>query len=422
MDPKLQAQIDALTQGFKQRGLLGDLSPELLAFLSTQQTQGTNGGLLRGFDMDDGRTLRQYGMYSIADPNASPDAQSVSTDPSRVNWGQAPIDFMLNTDESNHAAVFGPDGRFIGYEQRQDDKDWRDVITVAAMLAGGYYGGTYLSEAAAGGGVGGSAGAGGGAGGVGAEGLSGMDLAADAAIGTGNNVMTAGEALSSVGGAAGTTGVNSMRAGEIANYGTNGSMPTSAAQVGGNMSAWDTFVNGMQQAIGSGAGSDPGSWANTLGNWLSPGGASTALQAYSALTGNGGGNTLGGLLGAYLGYKDSKDKTDTQTRDPWAPAQPYLRGLFSEGADLFGQYKQQPFSPSEQTAYGNYGNVLDFINANAPGLMSGFDATAAGKNQFQRGAPRQLIGNSYDPMASPVAWRPGLLGSFGTTSIPKGAK
>ena len=79
------------------------------------------------------------------------------------------------------------------------------------------------------------------------------------------------------------------------------------------------------------------------------------------------------------------------------------------------QYKQQPFSPAEQTAYGNLGNMYDFINANASGLMSGFNANASGQNQFSRNNPRKgLIGNSYDPATSPVAWAPGLLGSFGT--------
>ena len=84
------------------------------------------------------------------------------------------------------------------------------------------------------------------------------------------------------------------------------------------------------------------------------------------MTGGGGwGDVATGLLGAYLGYQDSKDKENTQKTEPWGPAQPYLKGLLGEGAGLFDQYKQQPFSPAEQTAYGNFGNTLDFINANA---------------------------------------------------------
>jgi hypothetical protein len=417
LSPELLAQFDALTSGFKQRGNLGQLSPELLAYLASMQSQGNSGGtgLLRGFATPDGRSIQPYGSYAEANPNGSPDSSSMNYDPSRATWGG--LDFMLNTDESNDAATFDQNGNFIGYERRQDDKDWKDFITAAAMIAGGYYGGGALSDwagaAGAAEGVGGSAAAGGGTGGFGGEALSGMDLAADAAVGTGNNIMTAGEGLS--GASAGTSGLSNFRQGEIANYGTNGSMPSSAASTAGNMTAYDSFIEGLKQAAGSGAGSDPSSWANTVGDWFSPGGASTALQAYNALSGGGNGSTLGGLLGAYLSYQDAKDKEQTSKTEPWGPAKPYLEGLLREGGNLWGQYQAQPFSPAEQTAYGNYGNVLDFINGNAGRFMSGFDATARGANQFSRSDPRRpLIGNSYDAATSPVAWQPGLLGAFGT--------
>jgi hypothetical protein len=396
LSPEVLAQFDALTSGFKQRGNLGQLSPELLAYLASMQSQGNSGGtgLLRGFATPDGRSIQQYGSYAEANPNGSPDSSSMNYDPSRATWGG--LDFMLNTDESNDAATFDQNGNFIGYERRQDDKDWKDFITAAAMIAGGYYGGGALSDwagaAGAAEGVGGSAAAGGGTGGFGGEALSGMDLAADAAVGTGNNIMTAGEGLS--GASAGTSGLSNFRQGEIANYGTNGSMPSSAASTAGNMTAYDSFIEGLKQAAGSGAGSDPSSWANLASNFL--------------------GNNAGGLLGAYLSYQDAKDKEQTSKTEPWGPAKPYLEGLLREGGNLWSHYQQQPFSPAEQTAYGNYGNALDFINSNAGRFMSGFDATAAGHNQFVRGQPRQLIGNSYDAATSPVAWQPGLLGAFGT--------
>jgi hypothetical protein len=201
---------------------------------------------------------------------------------------------------------------------------------------------------------------------TGAAGAVGAGVGAGTAAGGTGGGVTAGQAAS-----AGTTGLNAMRQGEIAGYETNGSVPSSAAVDGG-------------------------------GDWLS---------AASKLFGN----NAGGLLGALGGYLDSKDKQETTNRDPWGPAQPYLKGLLQEGAGLYDQYKQQPFSPSEQNAYGNVGNVLDYMNANAGGLLSGFQANASGANQFSRNNPRRsLIGSSYDPGTSPVAWQPGLLGNFGT--------
>ena len=415
LSPGLLAQLDALTTGFKQQGNLGQLSPELLAYLTGMQSQDVGGsGLYRGFAAPDGRSIQQYGNYAQTNVGGSPEAQGFDYDPAKANWSG--IDFMLNTDDSNVAATFDPTGKFIGYEQRQDDKDWKDVITFLALVApavAGVYGaaGSAAGEGGAVAGTGAGGGVGGGAGGAsGAEALSGMDLAADAAIGSGNNVWTAGQGLS--GASAGTSGLDAFRQGELNGYQTNGTMPSSAASTSGNMSAWDWAKVNAANSVGMGPGSE-NAVTGTSGGSANGVGKGFLSTAANALTG-GNGDTLGGLLGAYLGYQDGKDKQETQSRDPWGPAQPYIKGLFSEGADLFGQYKAQPFSPTEQIAYGNLGNALDYANGNAPGLLSGFQANASGANQFVRGQRRGLIGASYDPATSPVAWRPGLLGDFGT--------
>ena len=398
--PTLLAQIEALTQGFNQNARLGSLSPELLAYLAGQQGEAANGGLLRGFTLPDGRRISQYGQYALADANASPDAQSLSTDPSRVNWNAGPVDFMLNTDLSNKAAMFDPSsGQFLGYEQREDGSSYRDFLTAAALILGGYYGGTYLSEAYGGAGA--------------AEGLSGMDLAADAAYGSGNNVMTAGEALSGTAGTAGTTGVNEFRQGEIQNYQTDGSLPTSPATTQTGTPPVDPSKTPTTTPTNSGNTQT----TTPTTNQQVPTNADGSIDWAKLLTNGGGwGNIIGGLLGAYAGYQGSKDKENTTRTEPWGPAQPYLQGLLQKGAGLYDRFEATPFSDAERAAYGNQGNVLDYINANAPGLMSGFDATAAGRNQFVRGQPRGLIGNSYDAAMSPVAWRPSLLGDFGTTT------
>jgi hypothetical protein len=426
IDPKIQAQIDALEAAFMQargggedfRTALPNLSPELLDFILKSQAQddGSGNGMYRGTSDPSGAGFYQYAGYNELNPNASPEASARDT--RSADWSQSPLQFGVNSDTSNYLANYDQQGRFTGYEIAQDDNNWRDAITAALMLApavAGVYGWAGAAgEGGAAAGAGGSGGAGGGAGGFGGEALSGMDLAADAALGTGNNITTAGAGLSGAA-PAGTTGLDAFRQGEIGGYQTNGSMPGSAASQGGNMTALDqakvamTGTTGTEGLIGSGgnmAGTGTGSTAGlNSGGLLGTG--------ISALTG-GNGDVLGGLLGAYLGYQQSKDQQQTQSRDPWGPAQPYLQGLLHEGAGIYDQYKKQPFSQAEQVAYANLGNTHDFINANAGGLMDGFVANASGQNQFQRGKPRGLIGSSYNPATSPVAWQPGLLDGFGT--------
>lgn len=124
------------------------------------------------------------------------------------------------------------------------------------------------------------------------------------------------------------------------------------------------------------------------------------------------GRTLAALLGGTAGALDGKDKQQTTSRDPWAPAQPYLRGLLADGAQLYDQYKANPHSQAQQTAYGNYGGLLDAINSNAPGLLSGFAANASGANNYDRSNPRrQLTGGGAMDLSQ---WMPSLLGNFGT--------
>lgn len=117
------------------------------------------------------------------------------------------------------------------------------------------------------------------------------------------------------------------------------------------------------------------------------------------------------LLGAGLGAMDSKDKTATSDRAPWAPMQPYLLGLAEDGRGLYNQYKAQPFSQAQQAAYGNVGGLLDVLNANAGGLLQGMQANATGQNSFVRGQPRRLQGSAQ---IDGTLFAPGLLGNFGT--------
>lgn len=406
IDPKLQAQIDALEAAFMQargggedfRTAMPNLSPELLSFILTTQAQqdGAGNGLLRGFSDPSGAGFHQYGNYALNSSN--PESQSVSYDPSRVDWSQSPIQFGINTDTSNYLANYDQQGRFTGYEVAQDDNNWRDAIVAALMMApavAGVYGwaGAAGTEGAA---------------------LSGMDLAADAGM---SSASSGGATWGGTAAAGGTTagGVSGMDL--AADAGMNSVNSAGGTTWGGAQTAGTTAGT----SAATKAGTTAGTTAATSGG-TSTGTAATAATAGKGLldifTADGSidyAKLATGLLGAYTGYQGGKDQQQTQSRDPWGPAQPYLKGLLSEGADLYGKYKQEPFSPTEQTAYGNYGGLLDTINRGAGGLMQGFDVTASGGNQFVRGKPRNgtLIGAAFEPTAE--TWNPGLLGNFGTT-------
>jgi hypothetical protein len=107
-----------------------------------------------------------------------------------------------------------------------------------------------------------------------------------------------------------------------------------------------------------------------------------------------------------------EESWNVQSGDPWAPAQDCLKRQIGTGSQLAQQFQARPFSQAQQTAYGNVGGLLDLLNTNAGGLLSGPQANASGANQFVRGQPTRLQGSTFAPTAA--QWTPGLLGNFGT--------
>lgn len=273
----------------------------------------------------------------------------------------------------------GKDGQTVAGSEVQyspyknDDKFIQQALMVAL---GGYFGGEALA------GMGGEAGAAGAFGGAGADGLaaegaiggaggagidagalSGMDLAADAGMAGGSGYAALPGSAS---GTLGTTGANAMRAGELGGYATNGSLPSSAAIPTGMGSAADT------------------SWLQTAANAV------------------GGPRGIASLLGGLAGASAGKDQLQTQTRDPYGPAQPLINKEIANTAALSDKYRQQPISPLLGQAYGNQLSLIDLINQQAPGLMAGFQANASGANNYDRNNPRRsLIGSSFNPSANP---------------------
>lgn len=198
--------------------------------------------------------------------------------------------------------------------------------------------------------------------GVGAATVTPELLATMPAVGAGGAAIGAGMGGSA--GGLGTSGVNSMRAGEIANYATNGSMPSSAATAGGGGFNWGDL--------------------------------------FSA-------NNIGGLLSGVAGAVGSRDQTQTQSRDPWGPAQPLLQDVINQSRSLLQQYGQQPFSPLQRQAYNNQFGLLNAANQAAPGLLAGMQANAGGSNAYDRSNPRRPLTGS-NPQFN---WTPGLLTGFG---------
>lgn len=226
-----------------------------------------------------------------------------------------------------------------------------------------------------------------------------------------------GNALAGAGGAGGAAAGGAEAAGALG----NGAFLGEGAASG--IGAWDAAA--VNSALGSGSLGTAGSYlsqnaangtlGDTLGSMVGGGGsgASNAVKAGTKAAGSG--LNAGSLLGAIAGAADGGDKQQTSSRDPWAPAQPFLKQQLDQGQALATQYQQQPFSASQQTAYGNLGGLLDTINKNAGGLLGGFNAAASGANNYDRSNPRrQLTGGMGLGQMDLSSYMPGLLGNFGT--------
>jgi hypothetical protein len=102
---------------------------------------------------------------------------------------------------------------------------------------------------------------------------------------------------------------------------------------------------------------------------------------------------------------DSKDRQQVTQQEPWGPAQPFLKGLIGDTADLWSKYRDQPMSDLQRQAYGNQFGLLNAMNGMAPGLLSGMNANSSGANNYDRTNPRRsLVGNTAQ-----LQWAPGLL-------------
>ncbi len=219
-------------------------------------------------------------------------------------------------------------------------------------------------------------------------------LAALAAMGvTGANLMAAG-AGAGIGGAsaaegAGTAGIKTL--------GTLPSLSQPLAPLGatgGLMSTAAPFLEAMP-ALGA-----------TAAGKLLPALGAAAPAANGLLSGID--PTLLQLGGAALGAASSQDQEQTTTtkNEPWGPAQDWIKSNIASGQALQQKYTDQPFSPGQQTAYGNLYGLLNSYNTEMlPGLLGNANAMSQG---YDRYAPKETRSKpKFGAVGS--TWAPGLL-------------
>lgn len=103
------------------------------------------------------------------------------------------------------------------------------------------------------------------------------------------------------------------------------------------------------------------------------------------------------LAGAAVGGLLSRNKGGGQTtsKEPWAPAQDWLRQNIATGQNLQNHYQQNPFGALQQGAYANLLGQGDAFNQMVPGLLAQFSQHQG----FDRSNPR----------ARPQAYQFGLM-------------
>ena len=217
-------------------------------------------------------------------------------------------------------------------------------------------------------------------------------LAALAAMGiTGANVLGAGlgaTGAAQAGGAAAPTGMTAEQAAMLA-----ANSPVGNA---GGLAAWEAAQAGSAAAGAAGAAGSAGG----LMNAAAPAAAGGLLSGIDP--------TLLQLGGAALGAASSQDQEQTTTtkNEPWGPAQDWIKSNIAAGQALQQKYTDQPFSPGQQTAYGNLYGLLNSYNTEMlPGLLGNANAMSQG---YDRYAPKETRSKpKFGAVGS--TWAPGLL-------------
>lgn len=108
------------------------------------------------------------------------------------------------------------------------------------------------------------------------------------------------------------------------------------------------------------------------------------------------------------------------TKDPWAPAAPWLKNNIKTGQSLQDQYAATPFNSQQLAAHGALSGQTAYMNGLIPSLLGQLGAQSPG---FDRNNPRAKPqafnfnggGSQYAPQAAPTGPHPGLLGMLGAS-------
>ena len=124
-----------------------------------------------------------------------------------------------------------------------------------------------------------------------------------------------------------------------------------------------------------------------------------------------------GLLGA-MSSGGGSGPAQTNTKEPWAEAAPWLKQQIADGQALQQRYAANPFSPQQQTAYNNTFSDLNHFRSNtAPGLMNFANNMMIGPGYQRRQLERPGQGGygPHPPLQQPQQQQPGGLmqGPFG---------
>jgi hypothetical protein len=121
-----------------------------------------------------------------------------------------------------------------------------------------------------------------------------------------------------------------------------------------------------------------------------------------------GGAAIATVGGALLGGDKGGGGTTTQSKEPWAPAQPWLTANLQTGQNLQNYYQDNPFNTIQQASYGNLLQGNDYINQMVPGLLSQFSQSGGFDRSNPRARPQAYAFPAMQGGYQPTA---GLLGA-----------
>lgn len=122
------------------------------------------------------------------------------------------------------------------------------------------------------------------------------------------------------------------------------------------------------------------------------------------------GAAIGGAL-SLAGQAMSSDKnggagSSSNTKEPWAGAQPWILSNIARGQDLQRQRESNPFSDAQINAYGTRAAQSDFIKNLLPSLMQQSSQQPLG---FNRGDPNARVSPYNFDGTTPEGGSAGLL-------------